>query len=106
MWQDDEETHFRLSFTFFEDSKRVYYSNQKISGDCFSVNKDLTWSYDADDMGEIKELTPEFKSWLDEQDTQECKLAVLAVAVAKAWLEYPPNQSAGMDFDTQGPWAH
>lgn len=100
------EEPFTLSFSFFEDSTHVCFSNNKIAGDEFVVNSDLTWSYSPEEMGTIGELTPEFSFWLDKQESLAGKVAVLAIAVAKAWIITPPSCDAGLAFETSKTWAH
>ena len=100
----DELYDFRINFSFHDDSTSVYWAAETLGADAFTVNRDLSWTYDPDDMGKIGEPTPDFKAWLEYQESQAGKLAVLAIAVARAWLRNPPNQSSGMSFDVRGLW--
>lgn len=97
---------FSLSFYFHEDSLSIDFSDNKVSFDDFIVNSDLTWSYEPEDLETIGELTPELAFWLDDQESLAGKAAVLAIAVAKAWIVTPPSCDAGLAFETRKPWAH
>jgi hypothetical protein len=106
VYRSEFDEPFRLSYSFFDDCILVSFSNNKISGDQFTVNLDLTWSYDPEDMGTIGGLSPEFVLWLNNQESLAGKAAVLSIAIAKAWLINPPSSSAGLAFETSKPWAH
>jgi hypothetical protein len=100
--EPDEDEHgsefdepFSLSFSFYEDAAVVCFSDNKISGDKFTVNSDLTWSYEPEEIGTIRELTPELAFWLDDQESPAGKATVLAVAVTKAWIITPPAVTQG-----------
>jgi hypothetical protein len=95
----------RLSFSFFEDEAQVSWSGQTIGLDSFSVNKDLSFSRNLEEVTSVRELSPEFEAWLDQQESWSGKLAVLATAIAKAWLGNPPATNSGMAFEIRGPWA-
>lgn len=101
----DEAEVFELTFTFSDGATLVYWANEFIGADKFTINHDLSWAYDPDDMGTIGELPLEFSSWLDVEESVAGKVAVLAVAIARAWLRNPPNQRSGMAFEVRGPWA-
>lgn len=98
----DENSVFELTFTFFEDATLVYWADEFIGADKFTVNHDLSWSYDRDDMGKIQQLPPEFSSWLDDEESVAGKVSVLAIAVAKAWMSAPPTKGSSLAFEVRG----
>lgn len=102
-WEDERDIS-RLTFSFYEDSIHVYWATETIGADHFSVNGDLTWSYDSDDMGKMDGLTPEIESWLEYEETVAGKVAVLAIAIAKTWMDSPPGKNFGMSLAVRGPW--
>ncbi len=97
---------FKLTFYLSDHFISVYFSNNRISGDEFTINQDLTWSYDPEDCGKTGELTPGFLFWLHEQVSLAGTAAVLAVALAKAWIITPPSFDAGLSYEARKPWAH
>lgn len=110
--EPEEDTHssefdeaFRLYFYFHDDSIVISFSDNKVSFDDFTVNSDSTWSYDPEDLETVGELTPEFAFWLDDQESLAGKAAVLAIAVARAWIITPPSYDAGLAFEITKPWA-
>ena len=96
---DVEDETFALTFAFHDDETLVYWADEFIGADEFTVNHDLRWAYDPDDMGTIGELSLEISSWLDNEESIAGKVAVLAVAVARAWLRSPPNRNARIAFE-------
>lgn len=106
VYRSEFDDPLRLSFSFHDDCISIYFSDNKVSFDNFTVNSDLTWSYIPEDMETIGELTPEFAFWLDDQESLAGKAAVLAIAVAKAWIITPPSCDAGLALETSKPWAH
>jgi hypothetical protein len=60
VYRSEFDEPLRLSFSLYDDSIHVYFSDNKIAGDEFTISRDLTWSYDPEDWGRIGELTPEF----------------------------------------------
>ncbi len=101
----DDRHNFRLTFGFYENETDVYWAAQTMGADRFSVKHDLTWTYDVDDMGKLGELAPEYKSWLEQQESRSAMVAVLAIAVARTWLDHPPSQNSGLALEVRGPWA-
>jgi|688.fasta_scaffold30492_4 hypothetical protein len=101
----NDRNHFKLTFGFYDDTTDVSWAAQTIGADHFSVGHDLSWTYDVDDMGKIGELTPEFRSWLEQQETRSDIVAVLAIAVARTWLGNPPSLNSGLALEVRGPWA-
>jgi hypothetical protein len=104
-WHQDERETCQLSFTFFDDSMHVEWASETLGFDQYTVNQDLSWTYDSEDSGRILVLTDEFKSWVQDQDTQAGMAAVLAIAVAKAWIGNPPGQNSGMTIELSQLWA-
>jgi len=95
---------FQLSFTFVVTSTNVSWSAETLGADSFTVNQDLSWSYDVDDMGTIGELSDEFRSWVEHQDNLSGRVAVFAIAIAKNWLINPPSGHSEMCLEARGPW--
>jgi hypothetical protein len=103
---EDEKYRFRLTFDIYEDLMSVSWSAQVIGFDSFSVNPDLSWSYDTDESPQRVELRGEFQSWLDGQETVAGVAAVLGAAIVKTYLGRPPDKHSGLEFEVRGPWAH
>lgn len=60
-------------------------------------------SLDPEDLGTIGEVAPEFAFWLDDQESLAGKAAVLAIAVAKAWIITPPAVTQVLLLKQGGP---
>lgn len=104
-WHQDKRETCQLTFTFFDDSMLVDWASETLGFDKYTINQDLSWSYDCEDSGRNLELTEEFKFWIEDQDTLAGKASVLAIVVAKAWMINPPGQNSGMAFELSQLWA-